>query len=192
MNFSATGRGPVIAKYAATLDQIGALLVTSLTIKTSWRRTQSRANPSPPKFPANREKYREFRLKSGSLSARRRGIAPALCHLHRLTVPKGAFLTGNFTAPIRESSSLIPVLENGKGFEGDSQATTKLVHVSGPTRMWVSRSRRGPAGLLAEWPIQSKICIALASRPAMRPIPSRTQLQTSAASQPGPSRRPTC
>jgi hypothetical protein len=29
--------------------------------ETTWRRTQSRANPSPPKFPANREKYRDFR-----------------------------------------------------------------------------------------------------------------------------------
>ena len=29
-------------------------------IKTGWRWTQSRANFSPAKFPANREKYREF------------------------------------------------------------------------------------------------------------------------------------
>ena len=35
-------------------------LVSSLTIKTCWRRTQSRANPSLGKFPGNSEKYREF------------------------------------------------------------------------------------------------------------------------------------
>jgi hypothetical protein len=29
-------------------------------VETSWRRMQSRANPSPPEFPANREKYREI------------------------------------------------------------------------------------------------------------------------------------
>src|SRR5580700_10080978 len=29
-------------------------------VKTCWRSTQSCANSSPPKFPANREKYREF------------------------------------------------------------------------------------------------------------------------------------
>ena len=28
---------------------------------TEWRRIESRANYSPPKFPANREKYREYR-----------------------------------------------------------------------------------------------------------------------------------
>jgi hypothetical protein len=36
--FSATGRGLRIAKYAAKFDKIGVFLVTSLTIKTSWRR----------------------------------------------------------------------------------------------------------------------------------------------------------
>src|SRR5664279_4591649 len=30
-------------------------------VETRWRRMQSAANPSPVKFPANREKYREFR-----------------------------------------------------------------------------------------------------------------------------------
>ena len=29
-------------------------------VETEWRSTQSRANPSPPKLPANREKCREF------------------------------------------------------------------------------------------------------------------------------------
>ena len=61
VSFSATGRGLRTAKYPAKCDKNGVSVVTSLTIKTSWRRTQSRANPSPAKFPANREKYREFR-----------------------------------------------------------------------------------------------------------------------------------
>ena len=58
VGFSATGRGLRIAKYVTNFDKIGGFLVTSLTIKTSWRRMQSAANPSPVKFPANREKYR--------------------------------------------------------------------------------------------------------------------------------------
>jgi len=37
-DFSAAGLGLRIAKYAAKFDKIGALLVTSLTIKTSWQR----------------------------------------------------------------------------------------------------------------------------------------------------------
>ena len=31
-----------------------------MAVETAWRRTQSCANPSPLKFPANRDKYREF------------------------------------------------------------------------------------------------------------------------------------
>ena len=38
VGFSATGRGLRIAKYAAKFDKIGVFVVTSLTIKTSWRR----------------------------------------------------------------------------------------------------------------------------------------------------------
>ena len=35
-------------------------------VETRWRRMQSAANPSPVKFPANREKYREFREFGGA------------------------------------------------------------------------------------------------------------------------------
>src|ERR1022692_1271197 len=107
---SATGRGLRVANNAAKCDKNGILTVTYLTLMTCWRRTQSGANPSPLEFPANREKYREFRPKSASLSARRRDITPALCHLCWLTVPTAAFLTGNLQAHIRESSSLLPCL----------------------------------------------------------------------------------
>ena len=38
VGFSATGRGLIIAKYAAKFDKIGVFIVTYLIIKTSWRR----------------------------------------------------------------------------------------------------------------------------------------------------------
>ena len=60
-----------------------------------------------------------------ALSGSRRSIAPALCHLRRLPVPKGAFLTGNFTAPIRESSSLLPCSRRER-LRGDSQGYHKV------------------------------------------------------------------
>jgi len=39
---------------------MGSKSITSLA--TEWRRMQSRTNFSPLQFPANREKYREFRV----------------------------------------------------------------------------------------------------------------------------------
>jgi hypothetical protein len=40
VDFYATGRDVRIAKHPAKVDKIGGFLVTSLTIKTSWRRTR--------------------------------------------------------------------------------------------------------------------------------------------------------
>jgi hypothetical protein len=53
-----------IAQFAAkTANSGGSLDITGI-LQTYWRRMQSRANRSLARFPANREKYREFR-KSG-------------------------------------------------------------------------------------------------------------------------------
>ena len=72
---------------------------TSLTITTNWRRTQSGANPSPPKFPANREKYRVFGLKSGLVPVPRECILLILRKLRHCAPPKVGDKTGNCCGP---------------------------------------------------------------------------------------------
>jgi hypothetical protein len=51
---------PTIAKYGH-YSRISALSERNFSaVQTAWRSPQSAANFSPPPFPANREKYREF------------------------------------------------------------------------------------------------------------------------------------
>jgi len=90
-------------------------------VETCWRVAQSRAKPSPPKFPANREKYREFREFGGLL-----GLLTALSTSFWLTCgPRELVLalnrTGNYQGGIREFNAAyqgikfpIDVVESGK------------------------------------------------------------------------------
>jgi hypothetical protein len=56
--------GPVLARKAAVLRGFPTILrgvqPGFSATQTVWRSAQSGASPSPPEFPANREKYREF------------------------------------------------------------------------------------------------------------------------------------
>ena len=71
-------------------------------VETCWRRTQSRANPSPPRFPANREKYREFRELARPLvavSGPKRFIFRNFCCQSRVLALNR---TGNYEGRIRQ------------------------------------------------------------------------------------------
>src|ERR1022692_234344 len=80
----------------------GATQQSFSAVETVWRRMQSAANPSPAKFPANREKYREFREFSRPIptvsSGKRLILDSFRCHESVF----GPNRTGNYQGRIRE------------------------------------------------------------------------------------------
>ena len=70
--------------------------------QTVWRRMQSRANPSPPEFPANREKYREFVLSLGpQMSLSSQHLLPIDARRATFTPDRNRQRTGNYQGDIR-------------------------------------------------------------------------------------------
>ncbi len=65
-HFLRSGFGEGIAELRRFLAILAGMQPSFSATQTVWRSAQSRANSSPPKFPANREKYREFTISCSS------------------------------------------------------------------------------------------------------------------------------
>jgi hypothetical protein len=117
------------------LQNLGRSIVHRKILKDEWWWTESRANRSPPNFPANREIYREKLADASKVSARE---AVYLAELGIFIRPVGNQLLhrpGNYFRCIRQSFSLhqaiavFPDLPVGSEVRSPSQSLEEIANV---------------------------------------------------------------
>ena len=110
-----------------------------IIIAACWRRTQSGTNSSPPKFPANREKYREFRLKTELILRTGECICLIPCHLCQLRPLRTLHREQGIIEAI--SGNRIPCYDDSR----NSNDLSRAIPPCGNAK------RDRPAGLLVKW-----------------------------------------